>query len=126
MKKLAFLLFSALLLTSCGQRDVSNDAFATCIANSGATFYGAFWCPHCQDQKKEFGDSKDLLPYVECDENGENPDPEACKANKVESYPTWVFADGIKKVGVQSFEELSAATSCPLPGQESVMLKTEN
>jgi hypothetical protein len=123
MKKLAILFLSLLALTGCGTRDTTNDAFATCIANSGATFYGAFWCPHCQDQKKEFGDSKDLLPYVECDANGKDPDLAACNANNVVSYPTWIFADGTKATGLQNFEELSEATSCALPGEESVMFK---
>jgi thiol-disulfide isomerase/thioredoxin len=39
------------------------DEFATCIAGSGATFFGAFWCPHCLDQKRDFGRSAKLLPY---------------------------------------------------------------
>ena len=25
------------------------DTFASCIKESGALFYGAFWCPHCQE-----------------------------------------------------------------------------
>ncbi len=123
MKKLFALLFlTTLAFTGCS-RDTTNDAFATCIANSGATFYGAFWCPHCAEQKKLFGDSVDLLPYVECDPSGKNADPGACAAASVGSYPTWVFADGTKTEGVESFDELALATSCPLPGNESVMLK---
>lgn len=123
MKKLlAFLFVASFALLGCA-RDTSYDAFATCIADSGATFYGAYWCPHCADQKKEFGDSADLLPYVECDANGENADLNACSAAGVTQYPTWVFADGTKVTGVQSFDELHEATSCPLPGDESVMLK---
>ena len=123
MKKfLAVLMLAGFVLLGCA-RDTANDAFATCIAESGAKFYGAFWCPHCADQKKEFGDSKDLLPYVECDANGKNADVNACTAAGVEKYPTWVFANGTKVTGVQSFEELHEATSCPLPGDESVMLK---
>jgi thiol-disulfide isomerase/thioredoxin len=31
------------------------DEFAECLKSKGAVFYGAFWCPHCQDQKKLFG-----------------------------------------------------------------------
>ncbi|QQR55147.1 hypothetical protein IPG41_01060 [Candidatus Peregrinibacteria bacterium] len=123
MKKIfALLALMAVFLLGCA-RDTTNDAFATCIANSGATFYGAFWCPHCSDQKKEFGDAKDLLPYVECDPNGKNADAGACTAAGVEQYPTWIFADGTKVTGVQSFEELAEATSCPLPGEESILLK---
>jgi thiol-disulfide isomerase/thioredoxin len=28
------------------------DEFAKCLTDNGAKFYGAFWCPHCQAQKK--------------------------------------------------------------------------
>ncbi len=117
-------MFSALLILSACERETTNDAFATCITNSGATFYGAFWCPHCADQKELFGDSVDLLPYVECDVGGKNADPSACAAAGIVTYPTWIFADGTKTEGVESFEELSKATSCPLPGNESVMLQS--
>ena len=33
------------------------DGFAQCLKDKGAIFYGAFWCPHCQNQKKMFGRS---------------------------------------------------------------------
>ena len=42
------------------------DAFAQCLKDKGAVFYGAFWCPNCQEQKKLFDSSIKLLPYVEC------------------------------------------------------------
>jgi len=67
------------------------DSFATCIKDSGATFYGAFWCPHCQEQKAAFGKAQKLLPYVECS----NPDGKSqnliCEAAKITGYPTWDF-----------------------------------
>ena len=50
------------------------DAFAQCLKDKGAIFYGAFWCPHCQNQKAMFGKSVQFLPYVECstpDGNGQ-------------------------------------------------------
>ncbi len=40
--------------------------FAQCIEKSGAKFYGAYWCPHCQKQKSWFKGGKNALPYVEC------------------------------------------------------------
>ncbi|MFA4814593.1 MAG: hypothetical protein WC924_01620 [Candidatus Gracilibacteria bacterium] len=116
------LLFSLLLLTSCA-RDTTYDNFATCIADSGATFYGAFWCPHCSDQKKLFGDSKDLLPYVECDPNGNNSQAQLCKDEGIESYPIWKFSDGTTKGGLVSLDDLSSQTNCPLPGEESIMVQ---
>lgn len=51
------------------------DTFAQCVKENGAVFYGAFWCPHCQNQKKMFGNSAQYLPYVECstpDGNGQS------------------------------------------------------
>ena len=58
----------------------------------GAKMYGAWWCPHCFDQKQLFGhDAAKNLPYTECAEKGINPNPDACVAAKVESFPTWVI-----------------------------------
>jgi hypothetical protein len=89
-----------------------HDEFALCIAESGATFYGAFWCPHCQEQKALFGKSAKKLPYVECSTpNGQGQLP-VCEEKGVESYPTWHFKDGSVKTGTLSFSELSALTSC--------------
>lgn len=88
------------------------DTFAQCISDSGATFYGAFWCPHCQAQKAMFGKSAKLLPYVECSESNGKGQLAVCTDKKIEGYPTWVFADGTRESGEQTFEELAAKTSC--------------
>ncbi len=96
------------------------DTFATCINKSGATFWGAWWCPHCKEQKELFGRSASLLPYHECstpDGNGQLGD---CKAAGIESYPTWDFksltgqATTTRKNGTLSLEELASFTGCPL------------
>ncbi|MEK9176664.1 MAG: hypothetical protein AAB923_00015, partial [Patescibacteria group bacterium] len=42
----------------------SLDGFAQCLKDNGAVFCGAYWCPHCQNQKKLFGTSAALLPFV--------------------------------------------------------------
>ncbi len=91
------------------------DDFATCIKESGAKFYGAFWCPHCQDQKSLFGRAAKNLPYVECstpDTNGQLP---VCNNEKIESYPTWKFSDGTVNEGELSLQKLAEATGCQLP-----------
>ncbi len=91
------------------------DTFAQCLKDQGAIFYGAFWCPHCQAQKKLFGSSQKLLPYVECstaDGKGQN---QACIDKKVNSYPTWEFADGSRLTGEIPLEQLAEKTSCVLP-----------
>ncbi len=94
------------------------DDFAACIKESGATFFGAFWCPHCQEQKALFGKSAKGLPYVECSTiDGQNQTQE-CKVKGIESYPTWHFAPTPTtgtttiKTGVLSFTELASFTGC--------------
>jgi uncharacterized membrane protein len=55
-----------------------------------AKMYGAYWCPHCHDQKQLFGKQAfKLINYIECDPGGANPQPEVCQAAKIQSYPTW-------------------------------------
>lgn len=90
------------------------DTFATCLKDSGATFYGAFWCPHCQATKAMFGRSAKLLPYIECstpDSKGQLP---ICTDKNIQGYPTWEFADGSRLSGEQSLQSLSEKTSCPI------------
>lgn len=121
MKKfLALLGLCALTLTACGERDTTYDAFTQCLADEGVEYYGAFWCPNCQNQKKDFGDSGDILPYTECDPNGKDANPQACRQAGIESYPTWIFQDGTRLIGRQDLETLSEYSSCPLPS-DSVM-----
>ncbi len=89
--------------------------FAQCIADSGAKFYGAFWCTHCQSQKKMFGSAAKLLPYIECS----TPDAKSlfpiCTEKKIESFPTWDFADGSRQTGEMQLSALAEKTKCVLP-----------
>lgn len=91
------------------------DAFAACLKSSGAVFYGAFWCPHCQAQKAMFGSSASLLPYIECS----NPDGQSqnaiCDAKGIQEYPTWVFKDGSRLTGTLELSQLAQKTGCALP-----------
>lgn len=91
------------------------DAFAGCLKDKGAVFYGAFWCPHCQKQKAMFGKSAQLLPYVECSTQDGRGKLAVCVEKDIEGYPTWEFADGSRLVGEISLSQLSEKTSCPLP-----------
>jgi len=93
-------------------------AFAQCLKDSGAVFYGAFWCPHCKTQKALFGEAVSLLPYVECstaDSRGQMP---ICIAKKIQGYPTWEFADGSRISGEQSFAQLAEKSGCALPAAQ--------
>jgi thiol-disulfide isomerase/thioredoxin len=104
------------------------DQFAICLKDKGALFYGAFWCSHCQSQKKLFGGAQDKLPYIECstpDGKGLLP---VCKDAKIEGYPTWVFADGSRESGELDLSRLAEKTGCELPketGASSVASSTE-
>ncbi len=91
------------------------DAFAQCLKEKQATFYGAFWCPHCKNQKAAFGSSAKYLPYVECSTPDGKGQLENCKNAGVESYPTWIFSDGSKETGEVSMEKLAEKTQCELP-----------
>ncbi|MDO8569911.1 MAG: thioredoxin domain-containing protein [bacterium] len=91
------------------------DAFASCIKDSGATFYGAFWCPHCQNQKALFGSSAKLLPYVECSTPDGKSQLPICTDAGVTGYPTWEFFDGTRESGEVSLERLGEVTGCKLP-----------
>lgn len=96
------------------------DDFAKCIAQSSTTYYGAWWCPHCQNQGRMFGTSKEYLPYVECSPNGAQGSPQgkACVDAKIESYPTWEFKDGSRLTGEVSLKTLAEKTGCTLPADQ--------
>ena len=91
------------------------DSFAQCLKDNGVVFYGAFWCPHCQNQKALFGKSEKLLPYVECSTVDGKGQLSVCKEKKVEGYPTWIFADGSRLTGEVTLETLAEKTACTLP-----------
>jgi len=101
------------------------DQFATCIKDKGVTFFGAFWCPHCQAEKARFGKSAHLLPYVECSmPDGQTQTP-ICKANDITTYPTWVFPASLNTstttpgiattTGELELADLAQKTGCMLP-----------
>lgn len=109
-----------LALTGCaGATDSGSQTEATLAADApyearlanhleqqGATMYGAFWCPHCADQKELFGDAVERVPYVECDPEGEDAQPEVCAAKEIQGYPTWEI-NGELYPGTQSLEDLA-------------------
>jgi glutaredoxin len=83
------------------------DEFARCLSEKETVMYGTNVCPHCQEQKKIFGDSFQLVRYVDCFQNVAE-----CQQKNIENVPTWIFGGGEKIIGVQSIEELSRKTGC--------------
>tara|TARA_Y100000310_G_scaffold144893_3_gene144228 strand:- start:43059 stop:43547 length:489 start_codon:yes stop_codon:yes gene_type:complete len=101
------------LFSSIEDKPGPHDAFAQCLTEEGATMYGAFWCPHCAEQKKMFGKSFKYVDYVECDPKGKNANPEKCNQAGITSHPTWIIK-GEKYNGQQPLPILAEATSCEL------------
>ncbi|KKW07003.1 MAG: hypothetical protein UY39_C0021G0004 [Candidatus Kaiserbacteria bacterium GW2011_GWC2_49_12] len=91
------------------------DDFAQCLTDKEAVFYGAFWCPHCQAQKRMFGNSVKLLPYVECSTPDGQSQLQICVDKKIQQYPTWEFADESRLTGEVPLLQLAEKTGCVLP-----------
>jgi len=89
--------------------------FAQCLEREDATFYGAFWCSHCNEQKRLFRGAEDALPYVECSTPDRNGQTQVCNDAGIQSYPTWEFADGERRTGVVPIATLAEETGCNLP-----------
>jgi hypothetical protein len=90
-------------------------AFAKCLTAKQAKMYGAFWCPHCEDQKEKFGSSFQYAPYVECGIKGSQGIEPVCTQAGIKRFPTWVFADGTRVEGAHELEFLGEQTGCSLP-----------
>jgi hypothetical protein len=105
------------LLALCGAPAAASpgtlEGFSECVAESGAVFYGAHWCPYCAKQKQSFGEFADRLPYVECYEPGSRDKRARCA--DIRRFPTWTFADGSVRTGALSLAALAAATGCTAP-----------
>ena len=82
------------------------------LASTGAVMYGAYWCPHCREQKEMFSEAAAMQPYVECDPKGSGARPDLCERASVKSFPTWVIGDH-RLVGAQSLDALARASRFP-------------
>ena len=88
-------------------------AYAT--TSYGFAMYGAYWCPHCADQKEMFRSSFQYVPYVECGVPGSRDEAPVCKDAGVKHFPTWQFGDGERREGTQTLQALQSKTGCALP-----------
>ena len=91
------------------------DGFAQCINDSGAKFYGTFWCSFCNKQKEMFSSAEQYLPYVECSTPDGRSQLQTCKQADIDGFPTWKFSDGSELSGLQDLAVLARKTSCELP-----------
>lgn len=96
-------------------------ALAKAITDSGAQFFGASWCPHCEEQEAMFGDGVKYLPYIEAS-TPSHGQSQAGIDNNITTFPTWIFADGTRVTGTQSLEDLIQYTGIEVPTGEPLYL----
>ncbi len=95
-----------------------HDDFAQCLTDNGTKMFGAWWCPHCTNQKELFGKSFDKVNYTECSSPGSQQMNKICQDAGIEGYPTWEFADGSRLSGERSLEELGEKSGCAVNNQQ--------
>ncbi len=85
-------------------------ALADHLQKIGAKSFGAWWCPHCFEQRQLLGQAAyKKITSIECDPGGVDPQPQVCQASGVQSYPSWEINDKLY-AGVQEPQELAAAS----------------
>ena len=90
--------------TSSGPAEIALAKHLTAI---GAVKYGAYWCPHCYEQKQLFGQKAFAeVNYVECAPKGKNPEPQKCLDAKIKAFPSWTINNQLYE-GTQTLEQLA-------------------
>ncbi|GJL70374.1 MAG: hypothetical protein NPIRA06_30090 [Nitrospirales bacterium] len=93
-----------------GPEDPQLQALAIHLNETGAKFYGAYWCPRCQEQKATFLSSAKRLPYVECSSGGRGSGLTApCFKADIKTYPTWIIGER-RLTGLKTPQELARAS----------------
>ncbi len=107
--------FSGLFDAAAGPEKPAIAALADHLTTTDAKFYGAFWCPRCQQQKDLFEASVKRLPYVECSPQGrQGPTNPACTIRNIRDYPTWIV-NGNRHTGVMSLARLAQLSKFKIP-----------
>jgi hypothetical protein len=89
-------------------------AFAKQLDAAGAKLYGAAWDATTTAQRQLFGDGSQFLSFTEVTNTSHNPNQIAI-SNSITTYPTWIFADNTRLVGVQTLAALTAKTGIAVP-----------
>ena len=88
--------------------------FAKALQQAGVRFFGADWCPVCNEQKKLFEDGSQFLPFIEMT----NPDRTrnaTAISEGITQYPTWEFSGGQRVTGLQTLQQLSTLSGVAIP-----------
>lgn len=95
------------ITTTSGEAEL---ALAAHLKEVGAKMYGAWWCPHCHDQKLLFGQQAFAeINYIECDPRGRNPQTALCQSEGIRGFPTWKI-NGQVLTGTQPLTALADAS----------------
>ena len=96
------------ITTTSGESEI---ALARHLTKVGVKEYGAYWCPHCYEQKQLFGkEAAKEINYIECTPDGKNGKPQVCKDAGVKYFPSWQI-NGELTSGVKPLEELAKLTN---------------
>ncbi|MEK7435259.1 MAG: vitamin K epoxide reductase family protein [Pseudomonadota bacterium] len=107
--------YSGIFDPAAGPEKPQLKALAVHLSETGARFYGTYWCPTCQQQKALFEASADRLPYVECTPGGRNgPLSVECALNDIKSYPTWIIGRD-RSTGIVTVSELARLSGFAWP-----------
>lgn len=90
------------------------EAFAKCLTERGAKVYVSSTCGYCAQQKQRFGEAIQYIDQVECYDEATEEWSQACDDAGIQGVPTWILSDGSQLTGLQSLQELSEKTGCPL------------
>lgn len=89
-------------------------AFAKALTQAGVRFFGADWCPFCNEQKKLFEDGYVYLPFIEVT-NADRTLNSTGTSENITTYPTWEFSNGQRVTGVQTLAQLSSLSGVAIP-----------
>lgn len=109
---IGLLIVGYLLLSTSTPNQKKMDELATCLGAKGVKMYGAFWCPHCNEQKKMFGSSFSKIQYIECSTPDGRSQLQICKDAGIDGYPTWEFPNGIRASGELKPQDLAEKAGC--------------
>jgi len=107
---LSFIFFSCFNASFVGAQESSkSEAYAQCLKEKGLTMYGAYWCPHCKDQKERFGEYlNEYISYVECTQ-----ERKLCRKKGIQGYPTLLLNDG-EEIQQGTLEEVAREAGCKI------------
>lgn len=98
-----------------GEGEDVNDlvGFAKALKDAGVVFYGAIWCPFCNDQKNLFEDGYKYLDFKEVTNPDKSLNALGTQKN-ITKFPTWELGN-TRVENVQTLQQLSTIFNVPIP-----------